>query len=174
MKRLLVTTLLLPGIFIAGCNSPQVMDYGILVDRLREAGATVEEAGETELPGAGEPIFSVTSKIIKVNGENVPVLEYSDEAAAEAETKFVSRDGFDLRRPPNSENEGFAAHVDWIAPPHWYQSGKIIVLYVGQNEKIMNLLEDLLGTQFAGEGPARTGLSNEAIIKVLESCLSKG
>jgi hypothetical protein len=150
MKRLLATILLLLGIFIAGCNSPQVMDYGVLVERLREAGATVEEVGKTELPGAGEPIFSVTSKIIKVNGENVQVLEYGDEATAETEAKFISPDGFDLRRPPNQENEGFAAHVDWIAPPHWSQKGRIIVLYVGKSQAIIDLLEDLLGKQFAG------------------------
>lgn len=150
MKRLLVITLALIGIFVIGCNSPQVMDYGRLVDRLREAGATLEEAGETELPGAGEPIFSVTSKTIKVNGENISVLEYSDEARAETEAKFISPDGFSLTRPPDSKSDGSVAMVDWIAPPHWYQSGRIIVLYVGRNQKIIDLLESALGPQFAG------------------------
>ena len=146
---------LLGAVLVGGCNNQPVMDYGRLVDGLREAGAMVEEIGDSQLPGAGEPIFSVTGKIIRVNGENIPVLEYDDEVVAEAETGFISRDGFDLRRPPDSESEGFAAHVDWIAPPHWYQAGRIIVLYVGENQKTLDMLENLLSTQFAGRGPAR-------------------
>ena len=76
--------------------------------------------------------------------------------AAETETGFVSRDGFDLLRPPDSEDEGFAAHVDWIGPPHWYQAGRITVLYIGENQKTLDMLENLLGLQFAGRGPVRT------------------
>ncbi|MDP2729524.1 MAG: hypothetical protein Q8O55_03460 [Dehalococcoidales bacterium] len=132
---------------IVGCNSStvmEVMDYERLVDGLREAGATVEEAGETELPGAGTPIFSVTSKITSVNEENIWMLEFSDEATAKAEAKFVSPDGFNLSGP------GIGVHVDWIAPPHWYNKGRIIVLYVGRNQATIDLLENLLGEQFAG------------------------
>ncbi len=146
MNRNFVTILFLLGIaLIAGCNSPRVTEYGRLVDNLRETGATVEEAGAAELPGAGEPIFSVTSKTLKVNGENVQVLEYAKEATAETEAKFVSSDGFTLTKPG-----GVTAMVDWIAPPHWYTKDRIIVLYVGKNQVIIDLLEDLLGKQFAG------------------------
>ncbi len=156
MNRRLVTVLLLLGaVLISGCNNRPVMDYGRLVDGLGEAGATVEEIGDSQLPGAGEPIFSVTGKIIRVSGENTPILEYSNAVAAETETGFISRDGFDLTRLPDSKDEGFAVHVDWIASPHWYQAGRIIVLYVGENQKTLDMLENLLGTQFAGYGPAR-------------------
>ena len=146
---------LLGAAFIAGCNNPPVMDYGRLLDGLREAGATVEEIGDSPVPG-GEPIFSVTGKIIRIKDENnIPILEYRTEVAAETETGFVSRDGFDLLRLPDSKDEGFAVHVDWIESPHWYQAGRIIVLYIGENQKTLDMLENLLGMQFAGRGPVQ-------------------
>lgn len=40
--------------------------------------------------------------------------------------------------------------IRWIDVPHFYTKGKIIVLYLGQNPEITNLLESLLGAQFAG------------------------
>jgi len=40
--------------------------------------------------------------------------------------------------------------IRWMDMPHFYTKGKIIVLYVGQNPEIKNLLESLLSQQFAG------------------------
>ena len=152
MNNRVAVLFLLGTVLVSGCNNRPVMDYGRLVDGLREAGATVEEIGDSQLPGAGEPIFSVTGNIIKVNGENIPILEYNNEVAAGTETGFISRDGFDLTRPSDSKDEGFAVHVDWITSPHWYQAGRVIVLYIGENQNTLDMLENLLGTQFAGMG----------------------
>lgn len=158
MKRCLVlaTILLVFGeVLFIGCTKPSSPpatpempgpEYTNLVDNLRKLGATVEPGGEKHYP---RPIFSVTCKVIKVNGENVQVLEYDDEAAAEAEAQLVHPHGstfgtFAVGKP------GTIVEFNWIAPPHWYKSGKIIVIYVGENQAIMELLESLLGTQFAG------------------------
>jgi hypothetical protein len=37
-----------------------------------------------------------------------------------------------------------------MAPPHFFRSGKLIVLYVGANESILKVLQASLGAQFAG------------------------
>lgn len=34
--------------------------------------------------------------------------------------------------------------------PHFYKAGRIIVLYVGSDETVLGLLEEILGSQFAG------------------------
>ncbi|MFC1991949.1 hypothetical protein ACFLVC_04435 [Chloroflexota bacterium] len=145
---------LLSLVLVGGCSSQPVMYYGRLVDGLRETGATVEPKGNTEQPAFPE-LFSGTSKAIKFNVENLVVWEYGGEAVAEAETGFISRDGFELMGPSDSKDGSLTVNVGWIAPPHWYQAGRIIVLYVGENQKTLDLLENLLGTQFAGHGPAR-------------------
>jgi hypothetical protein len=37
-----------------------------------------------------------------------------------------------------------------IDTPHFYQSGKIIVLYVGNNPEVIEILTELLGPKFVG------------------------
>ena len=135
----------------AGCASPQppaptptppvvshggpVTDYVSLIDNLRASGATVEPAGEIS-----QPFFSVKGNAITVNGENVQVFEYADAAAVEAEAALVSADGSSVG----------TTMVSWVAAPHFYQAGKLIVLYVGDSATVINVLEAVLGTQFAG------------------------
>ncbi len=163
MGRFLIACLpLTAAAFITGCafqhSGDAVMDFDYLVNDLRLSGAIINETGDAFLSGHGrEPVFSGKGKYIRLSGEEAPinVWEYGDEEAALTEAKFISRDGFDIRRPPGTGDEGFAGHYDWIAPPHWYQSGKIVVLYVGETPELRILLNELLGKQFAGQGPAR-------------------
>ena len=163
MIRFLITCLLLLGILSTiGCalrpSGDVVMDFEYMVNDLRLSGVIINETGDAFLLGLGrEPVFSGKGKYIRLSGEKAPinVWEYRDEEAALTEVEFISRDGFDIRRPPGPDDEGFAGHYDWIAPPHWYQSGKIIVLYVGETLELRILLNELLGEQFAGQGRVR-------------------
>ena len=156
-EKVILPLLLIGAALLAGCTTP-VMDYTNLADNLKESGATVEAEENLLFPlvSARHPIFSVAARIMTVNSENITVLDYDDEAAAVAEVKIISPDGFDFTVPPSADDEGFGAHVDWIAPPHFYQAGKIIVLYVGENQAIIDLLKSILGPQFAGGKNART------------------
>ena len=113
-----------------------VSDYVSLIDNLRATGATVDPAGDVT-----QPFFSVKGQVIKVNGEDIQVFEYSDEAAAEAEVLLVSPDGSSIG----------TSMVSWIAPPHFYKAGKLIVLYVGENGAVTDILEGIVGSQFAGK-----------------------
>ncbi len=112
-----------------------VTDYISLFDNLRAAGATVEPAGEIS-----QPFFSVKGNAITVDGENVQVFEYADTTTADAEAALVSPDGSSIG----------TTMVSWVATPHFYKTGKLIVLYVGDNTGVISVLEDLLNPQFAG------------------------
>ena len=46
--------------------------------------------------------------------------------------------------------ENKEVYVSWIDKPHFYKSGRLIVIYIGQDKTITSLLEDILGKQFAG------------------------
>jgi hypothetical protein len=113
-----------------------VTDYASLIDALRAGGASVEPAGEVS-----QSFFSVEGKVIKANGADVQVFEYADEAAAQTDANLVQPDGYEIG----------TAIVDWMAPPHFYQKGRLMVLYVGTDNAIMAALEATLGAQFAGE-----------------------
>ncbi len=112
-----------------------VTDYVSLIDNLRAAGATVEPAGELS-----QPFFSVKGQVITVNNGDVQVFEYADAATAETEAALVSPDGSSIG----------TYMVSWVAPPHFYKEGKLIVLYVGDDTAVLNVLEAVLGSQFAG------------------------
>jgi hypothetical protein len=111
----------------------------------------VEALGNTGEPVLSE-VFSGTLNVIRVDGEVVNVWEYPDQATAIKEASYVKYDGFDLRRPEDTGRQGYYGHYDWIASPHWYRAGRIIVLYVGRQVATMDKVDGLLGPHYAGEG----------------------
>jgi len=115
-----------------------VTDYISLVDNVRATGATVNPVGEVE-----QPFFSVKGLVIKVNDNDVQVFEYSDANAAENVAKSISPDGSSVG----------TSMPFWVAPPHFYKMEKLIVLYVGENEDTIGILDSVLGPQFAGRAP---------------------
>lgn len=133
-----------------------VQDYASLVDNLRAAGAAVEAAGEVS-----QDFFSVKGQVIEVDGEDVQVFEYSDESAANAEAALVSPDGSSIG----------TTMVSWIAPPHFYKAGRIIVVYVGDDQRAMDMLKSVLGPQFAGRGEMEIKLApiEEVRVNIAES-----
>jgi len=113
----------------------EAVDYVSLIDNLRVNNATVIPEGEIE-----QPFFSVTGFSIQVNGSSVQVFEYNTAEDAEADASLVSSDGSSIG----------TSMPFWVDDPHFYYKEKIIVLYVGDDPAIEELLESVLGSQFAG------------------------
>ena len=112
-----------------------VSDYDGLIEDLKSTGASVE-IGES----ISQPFFTPQGQVIKLNNEDVQVFEYVSQEAALPEAMKVSADGSSVG----------TTMITWIDSPHFYQSGKIIVLYVGDSPEVIELLTGLLGPQFAG------------------------
>ena len=112
-----------------------VEDQAALISALEGSGATVE---------IGEPVsqvfFSAEGNILKVNGADVQVFEYESADEMENEASQVSSDGGSIG----------TSMVAWVDVPHFYEAGRIIVLYVGSDASVLDLLENALGPQFAG------------------------
>jgi hypothetical protein len=121
-----------------------VTDLVSLIDNLREAGATVDTADVTQ-----QPCFSVDFQVITVNGSDVQVFEYEDAAEADAEAASISPDGFSINSTINNITQ--ICQIGWVAPPHFYKVSKLIVLYAGDNQAVIDILETILGPQFAGQ-----------------------
>lgn len=129
---------------LASCESQEgsptskegiVMDYDILVESLQDAGAIVEPTGN-----GNQPFFTPQGQVITVDGQDVQVFEYSTAAGAKAEADLVSPDGTSVG----------TSMMTWIATPHFYKSGRLIVLYVGDLSDTITILNGALGPQFAG------------------------
>jgi hypothetical protein len=140
VNRILVTLTLFGlalfwGVGCARTSTASPTDYASLVDALREQGVTVESAGTVS-----QPFFTVEGQAITVNGEQVQVFVFADTAAASAAAAQVSDDGSSVG----------TNMITWIAAPHFYQAGRLIVLYIGDQAAVQSALESVLGEQFAG------------------------
>ena len=120
---------------IASTEPLAVEDTASLMAALQTSGATVE-AGDT----VTQVFFSPEGSIIKVNGADVQVFEYESAEAMENEASQVAPDGGSIG----------TSMVTWVDTPHFYKAGRIIVLYLGSDEIVLGLLEQVLGPQFAG------------------------
>jgi len=88
-----------------------------------------------------QPFFSVDAQVLNAYGEDIQVFEYDsgDDALADVDKSGLTPDG-----------QFETVMVTWIDTPHFYQTGNLIVLYVGSNSDITTMLENLLGPQIAG------------------------
>ena len=113
-----------------------------LIRDLRSQGATVL-VGEV-LPRQSNPFFSTNAQLLVVNGGNVSVFEYASSAAADSDAAKVSRDGSAVG----------STIITWVAPPHFYKSGRLIVLHAGSSQAVLGPLQAVLGAPFAAaSGP---------------------
>jgi hypothetical protein len=136
-----------------------VGDSGSFIAALEAEGAEVSQ-GET----VEQAFFSPTAQILQVNGQDVQVFEYPDEAAAIEEAATISGDGSGTD----------TTMVSWMDAPHFYRAGKLIVLYVGSDEATLELLDKVLGRPFAGEGAVYNLETLNAALEAEEADVRQG
>ena len=112
-----------------------VQDINNLIAALQAAGVTVE-SGEA----VNQPFFTVPGQTIKINGQDLQVFVYDTAQAMESEAAQISPDASTIGTNMPS----------WMSDPHFYKLGNMLVLYVGQDQKLLDILSVILGSQFAG------------------------
>ena len=122
-----------------------VKDYASLVDTLRGAGVAIDPAGIVS-----RPFFAPEGQLLKVNRVDVQTFEFASAEEADAVAEGVSPSGDSILRVDAETGLGVASSVLWEMPPHFYKAGKLIVLYVGCNSDVINVLQETMGPQFAG------------------------
>ncbi len=112
-----------------------VEDQASLLSALKAADATVEVGDSIT-----QDFFSVEGQTVKVNGADLQVFEYENAPAMEKDASQVAPDGGSIG----------TSMATWIDTPHFYKAGRIIVLYLGNDQTILGLLNNVIGAQFAG------------------------
>jgi hypothetical protein len=113
----------------------KVTDYSSLISAIKSRGLLVDEIEIID-----DSFFLVPTKVISVSGIDLQIFEFNTEYDMETAMGIVSSDGTEI---------GLSI-IQWMDAPHFYSQDQIIVQYVGQNPEILNLLDSLLGKQFAG------------------------
>ena len=109
------------------------------IDALRQRGATVV-AMERIAPESY--CLSVGPRRLVVNGENVYAFEYDNAEGASRDASTISSDG-------SVVTSGRACRIEWIGPPRFYRQDRLIALYVGTNQGLIDTLDGILGGPFA-------------------------
>ncbi len=112
-----------------------VEDTASFLSALQASDSTAEIADSVT-----QVFFSPEGSIVKVNGQDIQVFEYENKEAMENEASLVAPDGGSIG----------TSMVTWMDVPHFYKAGRIIVLYIGSDETTLDLLEKVIGPQFAG------------------------
>jgi len=141
MKRILSILLLsVITLSLLGCrNEVSETAYNDFIAKLEEMDFSVasEDVDENILQGE--------RKWLTINEtENISVYFYESNAKMEKDASYIDAGG-------SSYNNGKdAVQISWVSFPHFYKTENIIVLYVGEDTKIINALEEIIGDQFAG------------------------
>ncbi len=114
-------------------------DHVSLVDNLRSRGLTV-----TPLESIAQPFLRGDGTVLGIGGAGIAPtrLQSFQYESAQAAAADAAKFG------PYGSPSGI--HVDWMAPPHLYLKGSVLVIYVGADEAVTGLLTVVLGPQFSG------------------------
>jgi hypothetical protein len=85
--------------------------------------------------------FLIHDQVVRIEHHEIHVFEYP--SRSKLEEISISPDGTGI-----SSKKGLAAIIEWT--PHFYRSGRLLVLYLGDAPVLLERLNLLLGPQFAG------------------------
>jgi len=111
----------------------EIRGYQELMEALTTTGAKVEPAGEIEQPLLEE--YGVSGKVIKVNGVDVQVFEFANEITRKIASSQISSDGSTIA----------TMTIDWLDQPNFWAKGRLIVLYVGKDAAMLDLISSVMG-----------------------------
>jgi hypothetical protein len=133
---MLITVVSCAGREVPGTSVDETVgSYDQLLVALRATGRTANPAGTVS-----QPFFGPKGQVISLDGQEVQVFEFPTEEQAKSAAETISPDGSSIG----------TSMVSWVAAPHFYRAGKLVVLYVGEDESVVAALKDALGPQIAG------------------------
>jgi hypothetical protein len=113
-------------------HADEIGGLSALIDALRGAGLKVEPRGELD-----QPFFSVPGRVLIVEGEEIQVFAYPSLEDRRRDSGQISADGSAIG----------TTMVHWIAPAHFWAKGEVIVLYLGEEGRLLAALSEILGEE---------------------------
>jgi len=124
-----------------GDDTNDTVDLGN-IETSQDFTAYLLSEGHAVTPGGttSQTFFTQQGTMMTIDGQTVVVFEFPSEEEAQDTASTISTDASTINGTP----------VEWVDEPHFYQDGRLIVLYAGVNEEALDTLEDALGAQIAG------------------------
>ena len=157
VRQILVLGLLtmISLIGVIGCNSKEKSELGFDLEQFEnEINSKGYEYKKQDLQeGLLTPIsqyihlddsVEIDGKQVILYDTDVTIYSYEDNEEMEKEASTINKDASEISRADNT------IQIKWSKTPHFYKKGKIIVQYIGDDEKIISDLKEIMGEQFAG------------------------
>ena len=106
-----------------------------------------------------QSFIGVPGQLLTVNGIEIQVYEYPGPEEAMHDASQVTPDGGAVGQ----------ISIMWVATPHFYLEGVLMVLYLGDDAPLQTVLEEALGPQFAGGGRAVPGPTPSEVVPAEEA-----
>lgn len=147
IKRILNLSLLIIIILISsiGCNNIDNVENQFDLEKFKSEienkgyNFTIEDCDDNDIRFLNEDC-----KYMTIGDNTISIYIYKDNLTMEEDCKNINPRGFGY------EGNGTYISFSWMSEPHFYKKGILIVNYVGENEKLISDLEDIMGQQFAG------------------------
>jgi hypothetical protein len=115
---------------------PGGMNAKTLLSALRDSGLEPRQVDRIT-----QAFFTVPATVYQIRGGELQVYEFPNEKRVAREAETVSADGVSVG----------TSKVLWMAPPHFFRTGALLVLYLGSDEQVLDILRAKIGPQFAGQ-----------------------
>ncbi len=128
-------------------------DHVSFVDHLRGKGYQVEPVADVR-----QPFLSAVGTVLRVSGGELqrPIelqsYNYDDTELGEDGLKAAEEDASKI----GPDGQPRTTSVLWKGEPHFFRKERVLVLYLGEDKVVLDLLTDLLGPQFAGGDTGET------------------
>jgi ketosteroid isomerase-like protein len=106
-----------------------------LASKLRAGGLVVKER-----PPVEQPFFEPHAQVLVIGDDELQVFEFPTATAAQEAAASVEPDGATIG----------TSSMHWMAPPHFYRHGRLVVLHLGSSPAVADALGKALGAPFAG------------------------
>jgi hypothetical protein len=123
-----------------GSSESHELTIAGLSDRLTRAGHIVAADGTA----SGYP-FGVDAHLLCVDGIQMRVYQYADAAARASISAGIRADGSSIEVPLKGSTNRVIVEWSWVGPPHFFANGRIIVLVLQDDGKLLRDLTRILG-----------------------------
>ncbi|MGG7077239.1 hypothetical protein [Clostridium sardiniense] len=138
-KSMYMIVLVMIMVFIVGCT-PKSEEFSI-----NDLAYSMEERNyEFEIINAEDDFLSGDKKILKIDKEQIDIYVYKNNKAMEKDASCIGN-------VSEYNNGKESVKVDWVATPHFFKHGNIIVIYVGENIEIISSLTEIFGREFTND-----------------------
>jgi hypothetical protein len=108
-----------------------------------------EKGYDFDIKSVQSDFIPTTRKRMIIDDKSIDIYIFHNNINMENEAKNIGSNGFSYKS--NTRDTTRIINVGWVAPPHFYKKGRIIVQYVGSDQKILTDLKNIFGGQFIGE-----------------------